>query len=87
MTKRIYSTLAQEEQYTSFTGPKLDLKKLLLIYGRQSTKEQVLNNKEAYEQQTVKLIEMGIELGWNSEDIVLFIENRRADGKWRNASG
>ena len=84
---RIYLPEKEEEQYTAFSGPKLDLVRKLLLYGRQSTKEQVINNKEAYEQQTVKLIETGIELGWKQEDIILFIENKREDGKWRNASG
>jgi DNA invertase Pin-like site-specific DNA recombinase len=87
MTKRIYSPIAEEEKYTAFSGPKLDLLRKLLLYGRQSTKGQVLNNKEAYEQQTVRLLEMGLELGWKEEAIIVYIENKREDGRWRNASG
>src|SRR5712691_6135278 len=48
----------------------------LVIYARQSTKDQVLNNREAYEQQTVRLVENGASLGWMEDDIIVFIENK-----------
>ena len=71
---------------TRNTQPTLLLGKLLAIYARQSTKKQVTNNKESYEQQTKDLWRQGLDLGWVEENIVIYIENLR-DGKFVNASG
>jgi DNA invertase Pin-like site-specific DNA recombinase len=37
--------------------------------------------------QTVKLVGYGQELGWKDDTIIVKIENKRKDGKWRAASG
>src|SRR5689334_10500478 len=70
-----------------FGQPIFALDKFLAIYARQSTKEQVLNNREAYEQQTIGLVKQAKELGWDEDHILVYIENQRKDGKWVNASG
>jgi len=70
-----------------FGQPLFALEKFLAIYARQSTKEQVLKNREAYDQQTIGLIGQGLDLGWDRDHILVYIENRRKDGKWVNASG
>jgi Resolvase, N terminal domain len=84
--KRTYSVSVQEEVVNIFSGPRLDRTKKLIVYGRQSKKFQIVDNKEAYEQQTVRLLEYGTELGWIEDAIILCYENKRQDGKWRNAS-
>src|SRR6266566_4229665 len=70
-----------------FARPTLQIEQLLAIYARQSTKEQVLKNREAYDQQTIGLIRQATGLGWTRESILVYIENKRKDGKWVNASG
>src|SRR6266568_1004466 len=70
-----------------FGQPTLALEKFLAIYARQSTKEQVINNREAYDQQTKGLLKQALELGWADEHILVYIENKRKDGTWRSASG
>jgi DNA invertase Pin-like site-specific DNA recombinase len=70
-----------------FSQPALAVEHLLAIYARQSTKEQVIRNREAYDQQTVGLVRQAIEYGWSRERILIYIENKRKDGKWVNASG
>ncbi len=74
-------------QERPFGQPIFALDKFLAIYARQSTKEQVINNREAYDQQTVGLVKEAKELGWDDDHILVYIENQRKDGKWRNASG
>src|SRR5712692_10489833 len=71
----------------SFGQPIFAFEKFLAIYARQSTKEQVLNNREAHDQQTIGLVRQALELGWDDDHILVYIENKRRDGKWRNASG
>ena len=63
MTRK-YLPMTQEQKVSLFSGPKLDTAKKLALYGRQSQKIQITNNKEAYEQQTLRLLEYGEELGW-----------------------
>ncbi len=70
-----------------FGQPIFALDKFLAIYARQSTKEQVINNREAHDQQTIGLVKQAKELGWDRERILVYIENARADGKWVSASG
>jgi len=70
-----------------FARPTLEIEQLLAIYARQSTKEQVLKNREAYDQQTIGLIHQATSLGWIRDRILVYIENKRKDGKWVNASG
>src|SRR5260370_28179416 len=70
-----------------FGRPVLQIEKLLAIYARQSTKEQVIKNREAYDQQTIGLVKQALDLGWVREHILVYIENKRKDGKWQAASG
>ncbi|MDQ2904183.1 MAG: recombinase family protein [Chloroflexota bacterium] len=70
-----------------FNQPVLVSDRDLAIYTRQSTKEQVIKNREAYDQQTIGLVKQGLELGWARDRIVVYIENKRKDGRWVNASG
>src|SRR6266568_3972561 len=74
-------------QERPFGQPSFALDKFLAIYARQSTKEQVINNREAHDQQTIGLVKEAKELGWDDDHILVFIENQRKDGKWRSASG
>jgi DNA invertase Pin-like site-specific DNA recombinase len=85
MTRK-YLPLVLEEKVSLFAGPKLETAKKLALYGRQSQKVQITNNREAYEQQTLRLLEYAEDLGWTRDCIILCYENRRKDGKWRNAS-
>lgn len=50
--------------------------KKLLIYGRQSNKKQVMNNKESVRQQNVELWELGLLYGWQKCDMTLYTENK-----------
>src|SRR5260221_4514860 len=86
MSKRTYEQV-QEETYSLFSLPKLPLEFLLVIYARQSAKDAPIRTKESYDMQTVKLVGYGQELGWNEDTIIVKIENKRKDGKWRAASG
>ncbi len=85
MTRK-YLPLTEEAKVSLFAGPKLETAKKLALYGRQSQKVQIINNREAYEQQTLRLLEYAEELGWMQEYIILCYENKRKDGKWKNAS-
>jgi hypothetical protein len=60
----------------------LPIDKLLLVYARQSSKQQVVNNVQSALQQTDDLLLRGLDLGWKRDDMVLFIENQfTKDGK------
>lgn len=94
MSKRILKPLelAQAQNELLFTRTALPTHKKLIIYARQSTKDQVVKNKESAAQQTNDLWQQGIETGWQEEDIVLFVENYydrygRLTDKIRHASG
>ncbi|HEY1352909.1 MAG TPA: hypothetical protein VGF67_25115 [Ktedonobacteraceae bacterium] len=65
----------------------LPVEKLLVIYARQSTKGQVLKNRESALAQTEEQLERANDLGWVEENRLLLIENQAKDGKIRNASG
>src|SRR5947209_14638816 len=80
-------TEASHEAERPFGQPIFALDKFLAIYARQSTREQVINNREAHDQQTIGLVKEAKELGWDDDHILVYIENKRKDGKWRNASG
>lgn len=60
---------------------------MLAIYGRQSTKNQVLKNVQSGEMQTEDLMEFAKRLGWPEDLIILYIENRQKDGTIKSASG
>jgi DNA invertase Pin-like site-specific DNA recombinase len=75
------------QQERPFGQPVFALDRFLAIYARQSTKEQVINNREAHDQQTIGLVKEAKVLGWDEDHILVFIENQRKDGKWRSASG
>ncbi len=85
MPARSYAPVIEEIQ-RPLSGPKLDLSKKLIVHGRQSKKIQITDHPEAYEQQTVRQIEYGQELGWTLDDIVICYENKRKDGKWKDVS-
>lgn len=59
----------------------------LAIQARQSTKRQAENNRESYEAQTKAHYRKALRLGWLDADIMMFIENKRKDGKVIDASG
>src|SRR5438034_7189264 len=80
-------TEASHEAERPFGQPIFALDKFLAIYARQSTREQVINNREAHDQQTIGLVKQAKELGWDRERILVYIENARADGRWVSASG
>ena len=61
--------------------------RILLIYARQSTKDQFFKRKESALHQTKEQLVLAIELGWPEEKCLLFIENQMKDGTIRNASG
>ena len=61
--------------------------KLLIVYGRQSTITQFINNVESQQEQALDLLDYGARLGWPEELRLLFIENQLADGTIKNASG
>ncbi len=61
--------------------------KLLIIYARQSTKNQYIKNKESALQQTKDLMALGAEYGWPESNTILYIENKQKDGTIKNASG
>ncbi len=85
MSGRTYEQVLEQVQ-RPLSGPKLDLTKKLIVHGRQSKKIQITDHPEAYEQQTVRQVEYGQELGWTLGDIVICYENKRKDGKWRDVS-
>ena len=64
-----------------------DYSRLIAVYGRQSTKEQTVKNKESAAQQAVDLMDYALEIGWPDDMRILFIENQLKDGTIRNASG
>ena len=84
---RTYQPPSTQAAPLPFARPTLQIEQLLAIYARQSTKEQVLKNREAYDQQTIGLVKRATELGWDRSRILVYIENKRADGKWVSASG
>jgi Resolvase, N terminal domain/Recombinase len=86
MPQRTY-TQSVIETYSPFDLPKLPIEYLLVVYARQSAKDAPIKNKESYDMQTVRLVEYGHELGWIGDSIIVKIENKRKDGKWRAASG
>lgn len=77
----------EKQQTMGFLQVHLPIEKLLLVYGRQSTVKQVVNNRESAQQQAIDLLDYGLEIGWPAEKRLLFIENQLADGTIRNASG
>ncbi len=84
---RTYQPSTQVATPLPFARPTLQIEQLLAIYARQSTKEQVLKNREAYDQQTIGLVKQATSLGWVRDKILVYIENKRKDGKWVSASG
>src|SRR5438105_1956147 len=75
--------LAQEKQQYQ---TKLATRKLLILYIRQSTKKQVLENLESHMQQALDLLEHGRELGW-ADDLIKTRNENEISGVLRNASG
>src|SRR6266567_539771 len=65
----------------------LPIQYMLAIYGRQSTKNQVLKHVQSGEMQTEDLMEFAKRLGWPDDLIILYIEHRQKDGTIKSASG
>src|SRR5258708_40157751 len=62
---------------------RLDTTRLALVYGRQSTKDQPIRNKEAALMQRDDLIEYAVvSYHWPEDRVILFIENEL--DKWGN---
>lgn len=86
--KRIYTS---EELY----NPQIDLSRDACLYGRQSAKEQVVNNIQSHISQTVMLLAYTKDLGFRDDGttgkVTLFVENEVVDGegnvKIKSASG
>ena len=74
---------------------KIDLTRDACLYGRQSAKEQVLNNIQSHISQTVLLLAYTKDLGFRDDNttgkVTLFVENEVVDGegnvKIKSASG
>ncbi len=66
---------------------RMPVDKLILIYARQSTKNQAIKNRESALQQTEEQLTRALELGWAEVKRLLFIENQMKDGTVRSASG
>ena len=68
-------------------GPVYPIHSPMAIYGRQSTKNQVENNRESYEAQTTDLLKRALGMEWKEDLIIVYTENIRSDGRVRSASG
>ncbi len=87
----------QKKQYTleELYNPQIDLNRDAYLYGRQSSKDQVLTNIQSHISQTIRLLEYTKGLGFKDDSstgsVTLFVENQvvDADGNIsiKNASG
>src|SRR5207248_6737564 len=77
----------QETAYNPWTPPTISEEGTVIIYGRQSTINQVKNNTVSTEMQTDELIAMAQRMGVAEKSILLYLENKREDGTMKNASG
>ena len=89
---RLFRTRCEQEQQGSPTfgwasQPSYPIHAPIAIYGRQSTKNQVENNRESYEAQTKDLLKRALDMGWKEGNIIVYVENIRNDGAVRSASG
>src|SRR5712692_205974 len=86
--KRVYTA---EELY----NPQIDLSRDACLYGRQSSKDQVIQNIQSHISQTVMLLAYTKDLGFRDDNttgkVTLFVENEVVDGegnvKLKSASG
>jgi hypothetical protein len=74
-----------EQDYTARV--RLPIESMLAIQARQSTKKQAEDNRESYEAQTRMHYKRALRLGWQGDAIMMFIENKRKDGTFIDASG
>lgn len=89
--KKLKKQYTLEEMY----NPRIDLDREACLYGRQSTKDQVVNNVQSHISQTILLLDYAKELGFRDDGstgrVTLFVENQvvDADGNVsiQNASG
>ncbi len=77
----------ERESLLNLSRLTLSTDKPLIIYARQSTKDQYIKHKESAMQQTKDLMALGAEYGWSENNIILYIENKQKDGTIKNASG
>ncbi len=86
--KRYQKPEQPQEQYNPWETPTIPKGAKVGIYGRQSTINQVKNNIGAGDMQIEQLITLAKRMGVEDDaDLILYIENRRADGTIKNASG
>ena len=83
---RFYKPVETEKR-SLFAVLKLPTDKLLLIYARQSTKKQAIQNVESWRQQREQLLELGLENGWLEGSTVLYSENVKKNGELQSVSG
>ncbi len=90
-SKKHRKIFTAEELY----NPQIDVSRDACLYGRQSAKEQVVNNIQSHISQTVMLLAYAKDLGFRDDDttgkVTLFVENEVIDGegniKIKSASG
>ncbi len=89
-TKRKFITEEEQKQerenLLALSRLTLPTDKPLIIYARQSTKNQYIRNKESAAQQTKDLMALALEYGWSENNTILYIENKQRDGTVKNAS-
>ncbi len=85
---RNYQIKQPEQEQTYQEGPrKLPTDQPCAIYARQSTAKQVVDNPESAKLQTTEQLKKARGLGWEDDDIFLYVENEQADGSIKSASG
>ncbi len=87
MSTRNFQPRKKKQQASLWQQTQLPLITNVGIYARQSTQNQVKKHIQASEMQTDDLIAFAQRLGWQEEQIILYLENKREDGKIKNASG
>src|SRR6266571_1199961 len=86
--KRYQKHEQPEEQYNPWETPTIPKDAKVGIYGRQSTINQVKHNIGAGDMQIEQLITLAKRMGAvDDADLILYIENKRADGTVKHASG
>ncbi len=86
--KRYQKHQQNQEEYNPWETPTISKSAKVGIYGRQSTINQVKHNIGAGDMQIEQLITLAKRMGAvDDADLILYIENKRADGTIKNASG
>jgi len=77
----------RKQRQQASTSSQLPLTDKVGIYARQSTQAQLIKNVQSTEMQTTDLLLLAKRFGWQEDQIILYIENKRGDGTTRKASG